>query len=283
MKATQIFTKKFFSKVGDDDVFQMAASLAYYTALSLSPLLILLITFLASMGPGFKTRLVDEIHGLVGGQAAEALSIVIQNADQGEEAKGISGVFGFLTLLVSAGGIFQELRTSLNKVFEAKMDAPESTGRSVFWTTSVGFLKQKIFNMGMVLTFVFILIISLVVSSVISLWLTGTQQLIGQIINFAVSTLIFTTLFGAIYYFLPQKRITLRLAATSGLITSLLFSFGKTLIGLYLGQSAVASAYGAAGSMIVLLMWVYYSSIIIFISAEISHQIEVVQNNGTNS
>lgn len=282
MNATEIFTSKFFSKVGNDDVFQMAASLAYYTALSLSPLLILLITFLSSMGPSFKTELVNEIHALVGGQAAEALSIVIQNADKGESAKGVSSIFGFLTLLISAGGIFQELRTSLNKIFETKVSKEASQEKNVFWTTSIGFLKQKIFNMGMVLTFVFILIISLVISSVISLWLTGTEQLIGQIINFLFSTLIFATLFGAIYYFLPQKRIPLRLAATSGLITAMLFSFGKTLIGLYLGESAVASAYGAAGSMVVLLMWVYYSSIIIFISAEVSHQIEVVQNNAKN-
>ncbi|MBS1971738.1 MAG: YihY/virulence factor BrkB family protein [Bdellovibrionales bacterium] len=282
MKATEIFTHKFFSKVGDDGIFQMAASLAYYTALSLSPLLILLITFLSSMGPSFKTELINEIHGLVGGQAAEALSIVIQNADKGERAKGVSSLFGFLTLLISAGGIFQELRTSLNKIFETKISEAPSKEQNVFWTTSIEFLKQKIFNMGMVLTFVFILIISLVISSVISLWLTGTELIVGQIINFAFSTLIFTTLFGAIYYFLPQKKIRLRLAMTSGLITALLFSFGKTLIGLYLGESAVASAYGAAGSMVVLLMWVYYSSIIIFISAEVSHQIEVVQNNEKN-
>lgn len=280
MKATEIFTSKFLDKVGSDGIFQMAASLAYYTALSLSPLLILLITFLSSMGPNFKTELVHEIHALVGGQAAEALSIVIQNADKGESAKGVSSIFGFLTLLISAGGIFQELRTSLNKIFEAKDPDDNGGVQNVFWTTSIGFLKKKIFNIGMVLTFVFILIISLVISSVISLWLNGTKQLIGQIINFAFSTLIFTTLFGAIYYFLPQKKIPVRLATISGLITALLFSFGKTLIGLYLGESAVASAYGAAGSMVVLLMWVYYSSIIIFISAEVSHQIEVVQNNG---
>lgn len=279
MRAANIFNKAFFNKVSNDQILEMSASLAYYTALSISPLIVLLITFVSFMGEGFKGELVQQIQDLVGLQAAEALNVVINSADQSQGARGLSSVFGFLTLLISAGGIFQELRLSLNKIFEAKIDEPEAPQSNVFLATSLSFLKQKIFSMGMVLTFVFILVISLVVSSIISLVFSGTELFISQLINFAVSTLIFTTLFGAIFYFLPQKRIPARLAAVSGLITSVLFSIGKAAIGLYLGQSAVASAYGAAGSMILLLMWVYYSSIIIFISAEISHQIETTQSH----
>lgn len=280
MKFGEIFTKKFFDKVGDDQILDMSASLAFYTALSISPLIVLMITFVSFMGDNFKANLTQEIQDLVGGQAAEAIKIIIENADKSQGARGLSSLFGFLTLLVSAGGIFQELRLSLNKIFEAKRPDEGPTQGHILLTTSLSFLKQKIFNMGMVLTFVFILIISLVISSVISLFLTGAQLLVGQLINFVVSTLIFASLFGAIFYFLPQKRIHVRLAAISGFITAILFSIGKTAIGIYLGQSAMASAYGAAGSMILLLMWVYYSSIIIFISAEISHQIETVWTHG---
>lgn len=280
MKITQYFNKDFANKIAADQIFEMAASLSYYTALSLSPLLILIVTSVSFMGDTFKSELVSEIQGLVGNQAAEAIRMIMESAQHGIEIRGLSSLFGLLTLLLSAGGIFQELRISLNRIFEAKApEEPTDSNGNVILRTTWGFLKEKIFNMGMVLTFVFILIISLVVSSVISLWLTGTALILGQTVNFLVSTAIFTALFGGIYYFLPQRRISRRLAVISGFITALLFSFGKTLIGAYLGQSAVASAYGAAGSMIVLLMWVYYSSIIIFLSAEISHRIEVVNPN----
>jgi len=274
MKFSSIFNQSFLNKVNNDDIFQMSASLAYYTALSISPLIVLLITFVSFMGAGFKNELVLEIQKLVGPQAAETLNILIKNADTSEGARGLSSIFGFITLLISAGGIFQELRLSLSKIFEAQVPKSATPQGNIVWTTSMYFFKQKVFNMGMVLTFVFILVTSLVISSLISLLLSGTEQLIGQIINFTISTVIFASLFGAIFYFLPEKKTTLRLATISGITTSLLFSLGKTAIGLYLGQSAVASAYGAAGSMILLLMWVYYSAIIIFISAEISHQIE---------
>jgi len=274
MKLSSILNQSFFSKVSDDDIFQMSASLAYYTALSISPLIVLLITFVSFMGPNFKNELALEIQNLVGPQAAETLNILIKNADSSSGARGLSSIFGFITLLISAGGIFQELRQSLSKIFEAQRQESAAPQENIIWTTSMYFFKQKIFNMGMVLTFVFILVISLVISSLISLLLSGIEQFIGQLINFAISTVIFASLFAAIFYFLPEKKTTLRLAIISGIITSFLFSLGKTAIGLYLGQSAVASAYGAAGSMIVLLMWVYYSAIIIFISAEISHKIE---------
>lgn len=274
---TELFNQNFFKKVDDDQILRMAASLAYYTALSISPLIVLLITFVSFMGENFKTELVRQIQGLVGSQAAEAIQIIVQNANNADGARGLSSIFGFITLLVSAGGIFQELRASLNKIFEARVGEPTALRGNVLWASSMSFLKQKLFTMGMVLTFVFILIISLVVSSLVSLFLTGADLIIGQVINFVISTVIFAILFAAIFYFLPQKRIRVRLAVISGFMTAFLFSIGKTAIGIYLGQSAVASAYGAAGSMILLLMWVYYSSIIIFISAEISHQIETAR------
>jgi membrane protein len=282
MRVATIFDKKFTSKLGQDDVFSMAASLSYYTALSVAPLLILLITLLSFMGEGFKTELISQIQGVVGSQAAEAVTMITKDADQKVTVRNLAGLFGLITLLISAGGVFGELRASLNKIFDVTVD-PQAQSEESFWQTSRGFLKQKIFNMGMVLTFVFISIVSLLISSVISFWFQGAEAFISQAINFAVSILVFTILFASIYYFLPQKKMGVRVSVISGVITATLFSIGKTLIGLYLGQSAVASAYGAAGSMVVLLMWVYYSSIIIFLSAEISHKAEQVGIYETNT
>jgi membrane protein len=272
-----IFDDTFIEKLTRDAIFDLAAALSYYTALSLAPLLILLITFVSFMGDGFKIELIQEIQSLVGSQAAKAISLIVENADQRENLRGLAGLFGLFTLLFSAGAIFGQLRTSLDKIFEVELAPLDPKKSPSFFTSSMTFFKQKIFNMGMVLTFVFISIVSLIVSSVISLWFKGVEFVMGQLINFAISVFIFTLLFSAIYYFLPQKKMNAQLVIRSGLITAILFSIGKTLIGLYLGQSAVGSAYGAAGSMILLLMWVYYSSVIIFLGAEISRRIEIQQ------
>jgi membrane protein len=185
---------------------------------------------------------------------------------------GIAGIAGMVTLLFSAGAIFGELRMSLNKIFQvdkSKLEHPDESFLRSTWR----FLKDKLFNMGMVLAFVFISIVSLLVSSALSFFLKGDVAVLGQTVNFLVSLAVFGLLFGSLYYFLPQTKISAKIAITSGVITGLLFSLGKSLIGLYLGQSAVGSMYGAAGSLIVVLVWVYYSSAVIFVSAEIANEI----------
>ena len=131
----------------------------------------------------------------------------------------------------------------------------------------------------MVLTFVFISLLSLLVSSLISLILSGPAAILGQFANLISSFIVFGLLFAGIYYFLPEKRISKRIALVAGAFTSLFFSIGKSLIGFYLGKSAVVSLYGAAGSLIVLLMWVYYSSLIIFLSAEVANELNRVHKS----
>lgn len=283
MKVKQIFSSDFFDKLGHDDVFDMSAALAYYTALSLAPLLILAITFVGFLGQSFKAELVIQVQELVGDTAAETIKYIAQSAERRSEIRGWSGLIGVLTLLVSAGATFGQLRTSLNKIFDIDIDMQKQADSMSFWISSVDFIKQKIFSMGMVLTFVFISIVSLVISSFLTILFQGLILVIGQVINFLLSILIFTFLFSAIYYFLPQKKLSRRMTISAGLITAILFSIGKTAIGLYLGQSALASAYGAAGSMIVLLMWVYYSSLIIFLSAELAYRVEKVFFNAENT
>ncbi|HEX7673277.1 MAG TPA: YihY/virulence factor BrkB family protein, partial [Bdellovibrio sp.] len=270
-KTKKILGKDFLSKLGRDDIFEMSASLAYYTALSLAPLLILMLTFISLIHQEFRNQLLVQIRTLVGSQAGAIIQDIAKNVDDRADLRQWAGLIGFVTLMFSAGAIFGELRTSLNKIFEASDTKEKSDGGVI--GSSWSFLKSKLFNMGMVLTFVFISIVSLIVSSVISISLKGTEALVGQTINFLVSVFIFAVLFAGIYYFLPQTKVVGKVAFTSGVITALLFSIGKSLIGAYLGQSAVASLYGAAGSFIVLLMWVYYSAAVIFFSAEIAQQI----------
>ncbi|MFM6930541.1 MAG: YihY/virulence factor BrkB family protein [Bdellovibrio sp.] len=271
----KIFNKNFFSKLAKDDVVEMSASLAYYSALSLAPLLILLLTFIALINKEFLDEILGQIQHLIGEQARDLISEIAKNVDQQPNMRNWASVVGLVTLLFSAGGIFGELRASLNRIFE--VSPAEAEAEETLFQTAWSFFRMKLFNMGMVLTFVFISIVSLLVSSVLSFYLSGIDAVIGQLINFIISLLVFGALFSAIYIFLPQTQITRKVAVTSGFITALMFSIGKSLIGLYLGQSAVASLYGAAGSFIVLLMWVFYSSIVIFLSAEIANELNKEQ------
>jgi len=221
-----------------------------------------------------------EVQNLVGEQASETIRVIAINADRSPEMRGWAGIVGVVTLLVSASAIFGQLRTSLNKVFDVKKEEMKEKDKQSFIADTFGYVKEKVFSMGMVLTFVFISIISLLVSSFLSLFLKGAEGFWFQILNLVVSFAIFTFLFGCIYYFIPVVKVSFKVAAISGVITAVLFSIGKSLIGLYLGQNAVASLYGAAGSFIVLLMWVYYSSVVIFFSAEIAHELNWEDVNG---
>ncbi|WP_291515862.1 YihY/virulence factor BrkB family protein [Bdellovibrio sp. ArHS] len=278
----RLHSDRFLDKLSNDRILDLAAALSYYTALSLAPLLILLITFVSFLGMDFKTEMIAEIKSLVGSQASQAITAIAMNADKTPTVRDWAGVVGVITLLFSAGAIFGQLRESLNVIFEVESPTEESKEEGLL-KTSWSFIKKKIFSMGMVLAFVFISMVSLVISSIISLVLSGAAAIIGQIANFLISLLIFSLLFAAIYYFLPQKKMRSVEIMTGGLITAILFSIGKTLIGLYLGQSAVGSLYGAAGSLIVLLMWVYYSSIIIFLGAEIANEIHKVDEEQSST
>lgn len=283
MKFKKLFDQNFFDKLGRDDIINMSASLAYYTALSLAPLLILAVTFVGVIGENFKQQLIVEVQELVGANAAETIKFIVESAEHRQNIRDWSGLFGLATLLVSAAAIFGQLRSSLNKIFDIRPEIQKQADSMSFWLNSVDYLKQKLFSMGMVLTFVFVSIVSLVISSFLTILFQGLILVLGHMINFLLSIFIFTILFSAIYYFLPQRKLSRRTTLSAGLITSILFSIGKVAIGLYLGQSALSSAYGAAGSMIVLLMWVYYSSLIVFVSAEIAYRVEKVFFHADNT
>ncbi|WP_413582364.1 YihY/virulence factor BrkB family protein [Bdellovibrio sp. HCB288] len=277
----RVTRKSFLNKLASDDILEMSASLSFYTALSLAPLLVLLLTFVALINDSFREEILTQIHLLFGGHSSDILRAIAKNVDKQPEVRDMAGIVGLVTLVFSAGAIFGELRMSLNKIFEVGTDATqnqEETALQTVWT----FMKTKLFNMGMVLTFVFISIVSLVVSSVLSMFLKGTDAIWGQILNFVISLGIFGVLFSAIYYFLPQTQIRPKVAVTSGFLTAFMFSIGKGFIGIYMGQSAVASLYGAAGSLIVLLLWVYYSSAVIFVSAEVANEINKVEQHEEN-
>ena len=251
----------------EDEPFQLAAALSYYTLFSLAPLMIIVIAIagFAFGREAAQNQIVETLQGMVGQDSAKAIQDMIQNASN-ESKKGIvSTVFGVIALLFGAGGVVGQLQTSLNKIW----GVTTKPGQGIR-----GFVRQRFVSFSMVLAIGFLLLVSLAVSA----FLTGLSKWMGSLfggiavlahaLDLFVSFVFVTALFAMIYKFLPDVRIQWRDVWIGAALTSFLFTIGKFLIGLYLGTSGVSSTYGAAGSLITVLLWVYYSSLIFFLGAE---------------
>lgn len=208
-------------------------------------------------------QVVDQISGLVGRDGAELIQGMIASA--GNRSTGIvATVLGIVTLLLGASGLFGALHDSLNTIWEVQ---PKPAG-------IMGMLRQRFVSFTMVLGVGFLLLVSLVLTTALAALgrfvggLTPGSELLAQILNFIVSFGVITLLFALIYKILPDVDIEWKDVWIGAAATSLLFTIGRTLIGLYLGRSGAASAYGAAGSLVLMLLWVYYSAQILFLGAE---------------
>lgn len=247
----------------EDRPFLLASSLSYYTIFSLAPLLIIVIAVAGFVfgEAAAEQRIVGTIQGLVGQQGAQAIQTMLQNASSQPKTGIISAAVGFVTLILGAGGVVGQLQTSLNTIFGVE----PKPGQGVR-----GILHQRLMSLAMVLGIGFLLLVSLAVSALV----TGLSQFIGTYLAVAyaldllISILLITALFAMIYKFLPDVQIQWRDVWIGAALTAVLFTVGKFLIGLYLGRSSVSSTYGAAGSIITILLWVYYSSLILFLGAE---------------
>jgi membrane protein len=250
----------------EDKASRLGAALAYYTAFSLAPLLVIVIAIIgfffgreAAMG-----QLSAQIESLVGEDGAKAVEAMVASADK--PATGLfATIVGVAMLLVGALGLFGQLQDALNTVWgvEAK-----STGGIT------GFIRDRLLSFTMVLGTAFLLLISLVISAalaaVASLFGEWQGTVIGQILNAAVSLVVITLLFAMIYRFLPDAKIAWRDVWFGAGFTTVLFMIGKYLIGLYIGGTSIASSYGAAGSLAALLIWLYYSAQIFLFGAELT-------------
>jgi membrane protein len=262
-----MFIERFFDKFSKDDTTTLAASLAFYTALSLAPLLILFVTISAQFSDHLQHNFVTEVRSVVGVDASKAIEMVIDSAKDRPDLTSLASAMGVLTLLISASLIFGQLRTTLNRIFDVKV---RSSANDSLLRTVWQYLKERIFHVGLALSFIFTLIVSLVISSMISATIHNEKVVPMMVLNVAVNIVFYILLFTLLFRFLPDRRLPWRRAAQGGTLTSVLFVVGKELIGIYLGNSAVGSSYGAAGSVIVLLVWVYYSALITFVGAQVS-------------
>lgn len=266
--------KKFFSLIKDtfkdwneDKAPRLAAALAYYTVFSLAPLLVLVIAiagFVLGSNGTIRGQLIGQVQSLIGKQGADAVNALIDNSSRNNSGV-IATVIGVVTLILGATGVFGQLQDALNTIWEVK----PKPGRGI-----KNILKDRSLSFAMVLGISFLLLVSLVVSAGLSGMQTFVSGLFGSLgflahlVNFLVSTAVITLIFAMIFKILPDVKIAWNDVWIGALVTGLLFSIGKLLIGIYLGRSATTSAFGAAGSLVVILLWVYYSAQILFFGAE---------------
>lgn len=262
--------KEAFTEWNKDKASRLAASLAYYTVFSLAPLLVIVIAIAGAVfgEEAARGQLVEQIQGLLGREGAEFVETAINNANQpGENTGSIASLISIAILLFGASGVFSQLQDALNTIWEVT-ERPNSSVLEM--------VRKRVLSFGMVLGIGFLLLVSLVISAVLaalSNYLNGLLpgfDGLWQLVNFAIGFGVTALLFAMIYKFLPDVKITWGDVAIGAVLTSLLFSIGRYLIGLYLGNSSFASAYGAAGSVIIILAWVYYSAQILFFGAELT-------------
>jgi membrane protein len=254
----------------EDKASRLSAALAYYTIFSLAPLLIIVIavTGLFWQHQAVQDQVMGQIQGLVGKEGARFVSDLLTSASN--PARGITAtIIGIITLVFGALGVFNELHNSLNIIWNVKEEETKGFLQSV-----KKIILDRFLSFTMILGIGFLLLVSLVVSAGLSAVQTtvGTMiplsEIVLQIINLVISIGVITVLFALIYKFLPDAEIAWRDVWLGAFVTAILFSLGKFLIGLYLGNSAVASSFGAAGSLVLLLVWIYYSAQILFFGAE---------------
>ena len=250
----------------DDYAPSMGAALAFYTLFSIAPLLLIVISVagLVFGEQAARGEIMAQVSGLVGTDSARAIESVLEGLNR--PAAGITGTLvGVLVLLVGATTVFAELRDAMDRIWRSPQ--PPSGGLTHL-------LRVRLLSLGLVLGIGFLLIVSLVVSAVLAAlgkwwapWF-GEVELLAQALNIGVGFVLISALFAMIYKWMPRVKLAWRDVAIGAALTALLFTVGKTLIGLYIGRSGVASPFGAAGSLVVLLLWVYYSAQIFLLGAE---------------
>src|SRR5919109_2117475 len=254
----------------EDKASRLSAALAYYTIFSLAPMLLIIIavTGLFWSQDVVQSQVLNQLEGLVGAEGRTFVSDLLTSASN--PAKDIlATIVGIITLLFGALGVFNELHNALNTIWEVKEE--ETTG---FVESVRKVIFGRLLSFTMILGIGFLLLVSLVISA----GLSAVQETIGnaipvseillQIVNLIISVGVITVLFALIFKFLPDAEIAWRDVWLGAFVTSLLFSLGKFLIGIYLGNSSVGSSFGAAGSLVLLLIWIYYSAQILLFGAE---------------
>ena len=249
----------------DDEALSRGAAIAFYTVTSIAPVLLIVIAIagLAFGRDAAQNAITEQLSGLMGRQTAEVLQTAVASAASRSSGV-VATIIGIITLMVTASGVFGEMQTALNVIWKAK---PEGT-------TVSRLIRGRAASLGLVAALGFLLMVSLVVSTLLTAFgnylnsVFPFGQAILTVLNVIVSLALISFLFAAIYKVLPDRDLEWGDVVIGAIVTGVLFTIGKSLISWYIGSSAVASSFGAAGALIVLLLWVYYSAQIFLLGAE---------------
>lgn len=252
----------------DDYAPSMGAAIAFYTVFSLAPLVMIVIGIAGFFWgeDAVRGELLRQIGGMVGENGAAAIEGVIRSGAEESDQGAAAGLISAGVLLVGATTVFAELQRALDRIWEV----PVQEKQSGIWNL----LRARLLSLGLVLSLAFLLLVSLLVSTLLSAlggWVGGLMpawEWVLQGLNILVSLGILTLLFAMIFRFMPQADVAWKDVWTGGCVTAVMFELGKFLIGLYLGKVSVASSYAAAGSLVVVLIWVYYAAQVFLLGAE---------------
>jgi membrane protein len=249
-----------FREWSEHKVPRLGAALAYYSVFSLAPLLLVVI---AVAGVVFGRdaahgRIIEEVEGVVGIEAAQAINKILQNASKPTEGF-VASMIAVAVLLIGATGAFSQLQDALNTIWEVT-PKPGRGWKGIVW--------DRVLSLGVVACTAFLMLVSLVVSAALAALGRAWGPQVGHWLHIVISFAVTAALFGMIYKILPDAQIGWHDVWLGGIVASLLFTIGKWLIGLYIARTSVASVYGAAGSLVVILIWIYYSSQIFLLGAE---------------
>ena len=264
------FAKEVMTEFVADDALSMSAAIAFYTVFSLAPLIVIVIVvaglFISPEQAAEAVR--GQVSGLVCVEGAQQVRAMVEHVQSRPSGTPAARILGVGAVLLGSNSVMLQLQTALNRAWSVKPD-PRIGGVRAF-------LMKRVLSLAMVLAIAFLLLVSLVLTAVLAavakeaslLLPDGMSWVSAEVLNSGVSLLVITALFAAIYKFMPEARIRWRDVALGALVTGLLFTLGKTLIGIYLGNSNVGTAYGTASSLVIVLVWVYYSAVILLLGAE---------------
>lgn len=263
------FVKEVAEEVSDDDVPSMSGAIAYFAILSLPPLLVMLVWLAGVVFPDhvIESMIAGEAGGVLGDDTAAQLGTMLQQARDIGGTSVIAQSIGIGALVLSATGAFIQLQRALNRAWDVVPD-PDRSGIKVT-------LMKRLTSFGMILVIAFLMGVSLVLSALLSVFATELSGLIGgagwvfiQVADVVLPLALFTLLFAAIYRVLPDAQVPWRVVWVGAFVTSVLFVAGKMAISAIMGQANVGDAFGAAGSLVVILVWIYYSSLLLLVGAE---------------
>ena len=252
----------------NDNVPRLGAAIAYYSMFSIAPLALIAIAIVSFFfgDEAGRTEVLREMRGLIGQQGAVAVAELVEHSSQGNQGV-LATIFGIVALLFGASGVFVALQDALNTIWEVE---PQE-GRS-FWAI----IRDRLLSASMVVCIGFLLLVSLIVSAILSALSAYSSRFLPlpgwtmQVLDWSITLLVVTLLFAAVFRILPDAHVAWRDVWVGAVITALLFTLGKWGIGLYLGNAAISSSYGAAGTLVVLLVWTYYSAQILLFGGELT-------------